>query len=287
MKTLQTHMNTIGLVLGYDSAALRASLASALYTEPNLVLSGAANSPELLLELVSSMHPEVVVVALSPQSGFGHSFVQLLATTYPDCHIVLLGPNSDAQLVAFLVTLGAIGYVCQQSPTPVLINAIRHAAEGRGFIDPNIKPAKPGKRVPTAVQPIDGGQRPKLLSRRETEVLQLLAQGFTNQEVAQQLSLSIKSAETYRFRLSHKLGIRGRSDLFRYASEHGLINRNPITPQIEDSPARLAEPDGKSRTNWILDTGDFLLDSTDTGTNEPTVGPGDSVSLDAQDTKTP
>ena len=88
-------MNTIGLVLGYDSASLRASLTAALYAERDVVLAGAANSPELLLELVSDIHPDVVVVALSPQSGFGHSFVQLLATTYPDCHIVLLGPDSE------------------------------------------------------------------------------------------------------------------------------------------------------------------------------------------------
>ena len=280
-------MNTIGLVLGYDSAALRASITAALYAEPDIVLVAAANSPELLLESISDIRPDVVVVALSPQSGFGHSFVQLLATTYPDCHIVLLGPNSDVQLVAFLVSLGAIGYACQESPTSVLLQAIRSAAEGCGFIDPRVKLAKPGKRGLVAVQPIDDGSQPKLLSHRETEVLQLLAQGFTNQEVARQLSLTIKSAETYRGRLSRKLGTRTRSDLFRYAFEHGLVSPDQRASPTEDSPARLVEPVAKSGTGWIVETGDFVMDVTDSGANDPTVRPGDSVSLDAQKAKTP
>lgn len=284
---LQTHLNTVGLILGYDSPALRTSVMAALNSEPDLILVGAANSPELLLESINNIRPDVVVIALSPQSGFGHSYVQLLATTYPDCHIVLLGPNTDAQLVAFLISLGAIGYVCQESPTSVLLQAIRTAAEGCGFIDPCVKPAKSGKRGLVAVQPIDDGSQPKFLSYRETEVLRLLAQGFTNQEVARQLLLSIKSAETYRVRLSRKLGAKTRSDLFRYAFEHGLVSPDRKASPSEDSPARLAEPNAKSGTGWIVDTGDFVMDVTDSGAKDPTARPADSVSLDAQETKTP
>lgn len=118
-----------------------------------------------------------------------------------------------------------------RSPAAELRNALREVAHGHAYIDSSIAdradPATLGK-----LKKSEGRQKPSaFLSKRETEVLRMLAQGFTNQQVADALTLSVKTAETYRVRLTRKLGVKSRSELFRYAFEVGMVGPDQLLAQ--------------------------------------------------------
>jgi two-component system response regulator NreC len=129
---------------------------------------------------------------------------------------------------------GASGYIVKKAADVELLIAIRAVHHGRTFVDLT----RPGGRLRSHEvrhvsrdSPAAGQPRP--LSRREAEVLRLLAQGHTNQEAADHLSVSVKTIETHRKRLSNKLGLRSRAQLFRFALESGLLVRDVVLPVDE------------------------------------------------------
>jgi len=132
---------------------------------------------------------------------------------------VLTMHDDPAYLRAALLA-GASGYIVKQAADVELLTAIRAVHRGRTFVDLT----RPGA-------PEAGRSRP--LSRREGEVLRLLAQGHTNQEAANQLAVSVKTIETHRKRLSDKLGLKSRAQLFRFALERGLVGRDAAVPANE------------------------------------------------------
>jgi two-component system response regulator NreC len=142
--------------------------------------------------------------------------------------VIAVSPRTELPFVRLLMAAGAAGYVCECSPASELRAVLREVAQGRTFIDSSIAGRAdletPGKRMNV----IGGLKSTTFLSKRETEVLQMLAQGFTNQQVADALSLSVKTAETYRVRLTRKLGVKSRAELFRYSFEIGMIGPDQL-----------------------------------------------------------
>ena len=128
-----------------------------------------------------------------------------------------------------MLAAGGLGYVAKSAVDGELLAAIRSVAQGRTFVTINL--SDKGTHQVLGAQPThtELPRRPpvKLLSSREQEVLKLLAQGYTNQEVGTQLCLSVKTIETYRARIVDKLGLRSRADLTRYALEMGLLDPVP------------------------------------------------------------
>ena len=128
-------------------------------------------------------------------------------------------------------TSGASGFLLKHAAGRELVAAIRAVLQGRTYVDPTLA----GVALHEALRPPqpsqasrDGG--PERLSPRETQVLRDLALGFTNKEVAERLAVSVKSVETYRARVSEKLGLSGRAELFRYALENGMILPDKTSP---------------------------------------------------------
>jgi DNA-binding NarL/FixJ family response regulator len=136
--------------------------------------------------------------------------------------------HDDAAYLTSAMAAGAAGYVVKKVADSELLLAIHAVHAGRTFVDfthtGGPLPPPGGK---------EGGtdhQRPKELSQREREVLRLLAEGHSNQQVADQLRVSVKTVETYRTRLQQKLGLKGRADLYRYAAESGILGSDPVGP---------------------------------------------------------
>ena len=120
---------------------------------------------------------------------------------------------------------GASGYIVKEAADVELLTAIRAVHQGRTFVDLG-RPPEPARRG-ASLRFSNTAEQRKRLSRREAEVLRLLAQGHTNQEVADRLAVSIKTIETYRKRLHEKLELKTRAQLFRFAFESGLLDRDP------------------------------------------------------------
>jgi two-component system response regulator NreC len=127
--------------------------------------------------------------------------------------------HDDRGYLRQVLRAGASGYVLKKAADTDLLAAIRAAARGEVYLDPSLAKAL----VDEVMEPRAACGETPVLSDREREVLRLIAQGHTNQQVADRLCIGVKSVETYKARLTEKLGLKGRAELFRYALQHGLL----------------------------------------------------------------
>lgn len=220
-------MNSIRLVLAHDLPLLRAALRLLLEAQTDFVVVAEAGDPSVLVDQVRLTKPDVIVMVVSARSGFGAVTLESLRPQNGSPHIVAVSPRHDASFVRLLLASGASAYVCEQSTPKELSAAIRAAAQGQTYVDSDLT-TQMGEQTLGRPKVGHSVRPPTFLSKRETEVLKLLARGFTNQQVADTLSLSVKTAETYRVRMTRKLGVKTRSELFRYAFEVGMIGPDQL-----------------------------------------------------------
>jgi two-component system response regulator NreC len=149
--------------------------------------------------------------------------------------------HEDPSYLRAVLAAGGLGYVAKSAVDGELIAAIRSVAQGRTFVTINLSDSETQQVLgDRATRTASAPRAPvQLLSPREQEVLKLLAQGYTNQEVGTRLYLSVKTIETHRARIMDKLGLHSRADLTRYALERGLLNPVPSSPGEPSAPRPL------------------------------------------------
>ena len=224
-------MDSLHLLLAHELTLPRAALRSLLESEVGVMVVAEADTADRLQEQLHAHLPDLILMTLSQRAGFGSSLIESLQRQNPKTKIIAISPHDELSFVRLLMAAGAAGYVSERSPAAELRNALREVAHGHTYIDSSIAdradPATLGK-----LKKSEGRQKPSaFLSKRETEVLRMLAQGFTNQQVADALTLSVKTAETYRVRLTRKLGVKSRSELFRYAFDVGMVGPDQLLAQ--------------------------------------------------------
>ena len=224
-------MNAIRLLLAHELALPRAALRSLLESDAGIAIVAEADSADRLQEQLRTQHPDVILMTLSQRAGLGSALIELLRRQDAKTKVIAVSPREEMSFVRLLMAAGAAGYVCERSPVSELSAALREVSQGGTFIDSSIA----SRADPETLGKLktEGQKSSAFLSKRETEVLQMLAQGFTNQQVADALSLSVKTAETYRVRLTRKLGVKTRSELFRYAFEVGMIGPDQLSSSSE------------------------------------------------------
>ncbi|MGE5803506.1 MAG: LuxR C-terminal-related transcriptional regulator, partial [Gemmatimonadota bacterium] len=142
----------------------------------------------------------------------------------PKTRVLVLTMHDDPAYLASAMAAGAAGYVVKKVADSELLSAIRAVHAGRTFVDLTQSLDTP----PHALSPVRvEADRPKVLSPRERQVLRLLAQGYSNQQIAARINVSVKTVETHRTRLSEKLGLKGRAELYRFAVESGILASDP------------------------------------------------------------
>ncbi len=221
-------MNSLRLILVHELALPRAALRTLLESEVGISVVGEADTTDRLHEQLRALRPDLILLTLSQRAGFGTSLIESLRQQNMKTRIIAISPHEEVSFVRLLIAAGATGYVCERSPVTELRMALREVAHGHTYIDSLIAD-RADSVVIGKMKSAEGRQRPpSFLSKRETEVLRMLAQGFTNQQVADALSLSVKTAETYRVRLTRKLGVKSRAELFRYAFEVGMVGPDQL-----------------------------------------------------------
>ncbi len=221
-------MNSLHLLLAHELALPRAALRTLLESEVGISVVAEADTTDRLLEQLRAHRPDLILLTLSQRSGFGSSLIESLQKQNTKTRIIAISPHDEFAFVRLLMAAGAAGYVCERSPVTELRMALREVAHGHTYIDSSIAD-RADSAVLGKLKSAEGRQRaPGFLSKRETEVLRMLAQGFTNQQVADALTLSVKTAETYRVRLTRKLGVKSRAELFRYAFEVGMVGPDQL-----------------------------------------------------------
>ena len=212
----------IRILIADDHAVLRAGVGMLLAAQSDLVVEGEAADGAETVAQARALRPDILLLDLSmPGPASGEVIRQVLRVS-PMTRVLVLTMHDDPAYLASAMLAGAAGYVVKKVADTELLQAIRAVHAGRTFVDLT-RSSDPHQRPAEGAYSAGGGV-PKDLSRREVEVLRLLAQGHSNQQVADRIQVSVKTVETYRTRLSDKLGLKGRSELYRFAVESGILD---------------------------------------------------------------
>ncbi|MCC6677763.1 MAG: response regulator transcription factor [Phycisphaerales bacterium] len=218
-------MSPISILIVDDHALVRSGLRLLISGQPDLQVIGEAGSLRDALDIAAKTQPQVICLDLSMPGPSGVASVERLRAAAPKARIIVVTMHDDPAYVRTAIAMGAAGYVNKSAADTELISAIRAVARGRVFIDVGDAATLESILFPHAQSP---GKSPiDSLSERELEVLRAVARGFTNQRIADEIGLSVKTVESYRARLMKKLGLKERADLVRLAIELGLLTDEP------------------------------------------------------------
>ncbi len=211
------------VVLADDHGILRDGIRMLVDGQADMEVVAEVARADEVVAAVRDHAPQVLVLDLSMPGGGGLGAMASLRAEGLQVNVLVLTMHEEAAFVKSALDAGALGYVGKRVVGTQLLDALRTVAEGRDHVDPSLlasieraRPAQDPENSPLGI-----------LSPREQEVLRFVANGHTNQETADALSLSVKTVEGYRARLMRKLGAGGRVDLVRHAVRFGLIE--PIT----------------------------------------------------------
>lgn len=208
---------TTTVVIADDHAVVRSGLKTLLEAEPGFEVTAEARDLRTAMTLVRAQRPTVLVLDLNMPGEPSLPAIPELLEASPGTAIVVLTMQNDPAFAREALRAGALGYVLKESANAELVEAVRAATEGRTYLQPQL-----GARL--AAEPAKPETSEDDLSDRETEVLQLIALGHTNTEVAEQLYLSVRTVESHRAHIQQKLRLSTRAELVRYALEHGLLD---------------------------------------------------------------
>jgi two-component system response regulator NreC len=205
-----------------DHAIVREGVRMILAKEPDLEVVGEAGDGAQALELTERMRPDVVIMDISMPGMGGIEATQTLRAQHPDVQVLALTMHEDESYVFQLLRAGAAGYVLKRAAAQDLVQAVRAAAKGDAFLYPSVA----RKVVEDYLKRVESGEERERydgLTGREKEILTLIAQGLSNQQIAEKLYISIKTVQTHRAHILEKLGLHDRTELVRYAIRKGLI----------------------------------------------------------------
>lgn len=208
--------HAIKVLLVDDHPLILWGISTLLENETDIAVVGTARSAEQALEQIGALAPDVVVIDGTLPGVSGIVLVEQLQENWPSVIALALTLHEEGSYIREFLRAGARGFVLKQSAAEELIVAIRSVACGGLYLDPKI--ASKVVKLPT------GNDHPETLSDREERVVRLIAEGFSNKEISRQLSLSVKTIETYRARACEKLGATSRSALVQHARREGWLS---------------------------------------------------------------
>jgi two-component system, NarL family, response regulator NreC len=216
-------MKKVRIILADDHTVMRAGLRALLERQPNLEVVGEAEDGRQTVELASSHVPDVVVMDIAMPILNGVEATRRLIRQQPTISVVILSMYSDESYVMRALEAGARAYLLKDSAVTDLIRAIEAVSQGKSFFSPKISRILAEEYV-RALRQKGVADSYELLTPREREILQLLAEGKTNKEVATSLNISVYTAETHRGNILQKLNLHSSAELVLYAVRKGIIS---------------------------------------------------------------
>jgi two-component system response regulator NreC len=211
-------MKRIRILLADDHAVVRQGFRMILSAHADLEIVGEAGNGREAVELAATLRPDVVVMDVTMPELNGIEATRRLTAENPHIRVVALSMHKDSVYVREILRAGARGYLLKDSVADDLVAAVRAVAGGEGYLSPGVSNAVLDDYRKHVTNPID------LLSSREREVLQMLAEGKTNKEIAVTLNLSVYTVDAHRGRIMEKLNVHSINELVRFAIRNGLID---------------------------------------------------------------
>ena len=208
----------IRVLVADDHTVVRRGLVQILADAPNMVVAGEASTGREVLQALWKHDYDVLVLDISMPEGGGLEVLQQLQTLKPDLPVLILSMHPERQYAVRALKSGANGYLTKESVPDELIAAIRKVASGGKYVSQSLAEKLASELVREAEK-----EPHQTLSDRELQVMTLLAAGKSVTDVAEELSLSVKTISTYRVRILKKLGLDSTAEIMRYAIERGLV----------------------------------------------------------------
>jgi two-component system response regulator NreC len=209
-------VDSISIVLVDDHEVVRKGLRMVLDAEEGFEVIAEAGDLEATHRYVRAHRPRVLVLDLNLPEGSSLAAIPELREESPDTAVIVLTMQQEPAFAREAIRAGALGYVLKQSAGSELVDAVRAAAAGETYLNPKL-----GAQL--AAAPAEPAGPPDGLTEREVDILRLIGLGHTNGEIADQLYLSVRTVESHRAHIQQKTGRSTRSELVRYALDHGLV----------------------------------------------------------------
>ncbi len=213
----------IRVLLAEDHTIVRQGLRSLLETEPAVEVVGEAETGRHALSLALSLRPDVILMDIAMPSLNGLEATRQIVRDLPEIKVVILSSYTDEVYVSKLLAAGASGFLSKQTAVHHLLHAIKEAQKGNPVFSPDIAKRMEEKSRKNFTAGAPSNKPSAQLTSREFEVLQLIAEGYANKQIASELSISIKTVEKHRQRVMDKLDIHQTAGLTRYAIEKGVV----------------------------------------------------------------
>jgi DNA-binding NarL/FixJ family response regulator len=227
-------MKQISVLLVEDHMIVRQGLRLLVEADGDIEIVGEAKTGREALQMTRDLHPEIVVMDIAMPLLNGLEATRQILKAFPATKVLILSAHSDSEYVEQVVKAGAMGYLIKQSSGDVLAKAIRELHQGKTFFAPSI-----AKRLKDEFQKSSDGiglrkKNDHQLTSREAELLQLIAEGHANKQIASELSISIKTVEKHRQHLMEKLNIHDIAGLTRFAISAGIVESSVQSTIAQD-----------------------------------------------------
>lgn len=214
---------SLKILIADDHGVLRAGLRALLNTDASFQVIGEASDGVQALRLAQELSPDVVLADISMPGLSGIEIARQLREAHSLTAVLILTVHEDKSLLREAIQAGASGYILKRAVESELMDAIRAVARGDLYVHPAMTRALLADATPSTTTSTVAADA---LSSRELDVLRLVAQGYTNRQIADDLHLSIRTVENHRANLMDKLQLRSRVELVRYATENNLLPRS-------------------------------------------------------------
>ena len=215
-----TNTSRTTIVLADDHAIVRSALRALLEAETEFEVVAEAGDVDESVRKVLAYKPSVIVLDLSMPGGSSLTAIPKMREVSPDTAVVVLTMENEPRFARQALRSGALGFVLKDAADAELVAAVRAALKGERYLNPQL-----GGLIAAAPDAPAGA--PDNLTDREVEILKLVALGYTNAEISQQLYLSVRTVESHRAHIQQKAGRSTRAELAAYAREHGLLDDTP------------------------------------------------------------
>ena len=216
-------MKKIKVLLADDHKMIRAGLRLVLEQQPEISVAGEADDGRQAVSLAQELKPDVVVMDIGMPTLNGIEASLQIKQALPNTAIVMLSMHSDEGYILRALRAGAAGYILKDSAEADLVSAVRAVAEGKSFFSPKVSRILLEDYM-RKLRKTGAEDSYDLLSAREREILQLVAEGQSSKEIANLLNLSVYTVETHRGNIMQKLNLRGIPELILYAVRKGIVS---------------------------------------------------------------
>jgi len=220
-------MKTTKILIVDDHEVVRDGLKNILTSLDNISIAGEAGNGEDAVKMYASLKPDLVIMDISMPGMNGIEATRVIKEKDPDARILILTMHDNQEYLNQIIRSGAKGFILKNTDKEELLEAVRTVSSGENFFSKDISKLIIDNYIRTAKDTEkNDGYKEVPLTKREIEILKLIASGYSNQEIANILYISYNTVDTHRKNIMHKLSIKNTAGLVRYAIEKGLISLN-------------------------------------------------------------